>query len=200
MPDALQIVPPVVEEMADEDADRMEIDSSMNSTPGDTLAACVQCLVQCFNPTAASAEGKPSPRGTAPASRRLLSQTIVLGGYVDRMTSPLGQALTYGGRPVARALYEDLSGMLTRVDQASSSDALVGPLTMLASALLTRDPDESVEAIRQARAEASLAYLKLGARRTRVPDALMTELRKWRARERSALVQRILDQALELIP
>jgi proteasome component ECM29 len=59
MADALKIIPPVIEEMVDED--HMEIDSK-NGTQDDTLAACVQCLLQCFNPTAGSGQGQsPEP-------------------------------------------------------------------------------------------------------------------------------------------
>lgn len=60
MPDALKIIPGVVEEMEDQDPDQMEIDSrnGRGSTQDDTLAACVQCLLQCFNPTAGSGEGQ----------------------------------------------------------------------------------------------------------------------------------------------
>lgn len=54
MSDALKIIPAVVEETVDED--HMEIDSK-NGTRDDTLAACVQCLLQCFNPTAGSGQG-----------------------------------------------------------------------------------------------------------------------------------------------
>ena len=65
MSDALKIIPGVVEELEDQDQDQMEIDSrnGRGSTEDDTLAACVQCLLQCFNPTAGSGEGqfKPPP-------------------------------------------------------------------------------------------------------------------------------------------
>jgi proteasome component ECM29 len=61
MPDALKIIPDVVDEMVgDQDEDQMEIDSrnGRGSTQDDTLTACVQCLLQCFNPTANSGEGQ----------------------------------------------------------------------------------------------------------------------------------------------
>lgn len=48
MPDALNIIPPVVEEMCEEG--QMEVESKHGSAQDDTLAACVQCLLQCFNP------------------------------------------------------------------------------------------------------------------------------------------------------
>lgn len=67
MPDALKVIPDVVEEMVeDQDQDQMEIDArnGRGSTQDDTLTACVQCLLQCFNPTASSGAGqstKPPP-------------------------------------------------------------------------------------------------------------------------------------------
>lgn len=61
MPDALKVIPDVVTEMVDDqDQDLMEIDArnGRGSTQDDTLTACVQCLLQCFNPTASSGEGE----------------------------------------------------------------------------------------------------------------------------------------------
>lgn len=68
MPDALKIIPGVVEEMQEQDQDQMEIDSrnGRGSTQDDTLAACVQCLLQCFNPTAGSGEGRSPKAPKAP--------------------------------------------------------------------------------------------------------------------------------------
>jgi hypothetical protein len=48
MPDALNIIPSVVDEMCEED--QMEVESKHGSAQDNTLAACVQCLLQCFNP------------------------------------------------------------------------------------------------------------------------------------------------------
>lgn len=61
MPDALKIVPPLIEEICkeEEDGDSMEIDGW---NAGDTLAACAQCLLECLNPaTAESAHGEFDP-------------------------------------------------------------------------------------------------------------------------------------------
>lgn len=48
MPDVLDFIPSVVEEMCEED--QMEVESKHGSAQDDTLAACIQCLLQCFNP------------------------------------------------------------------------------------------------------------------------------------------------------
>jgi len=59
MSDAIKIIPPVVEEMCEED--QMEIDSkngSNGSTQDDTLAACIQCLLQCFNADSGKGQSK----------------------------------------------------------------------------------------------------------------------------------------------
>lgn len=55
MAEALKIVPPVVDEVCEEEADgdTMEVDAGNGRDAGDTLAACVQCLLQCLNPAAA---------------------------------------------------------------------------------------------------------------------------------------------------
>jgi hypothetical protein len=70
MSDAIKIIPSVVEEMCDEDS--MEIDSkngSNGSTQDDTLAACIQCLLQCFN--ADSGKGQSNEiRGKIPGEKK----------------------------------------------------------------------------------------------------------------------------------
>ncbi|KAJ5834299.1 Proteasome stabiliser ECM29 [Penicillium robsamsonii] len=182
MPDALKIIP-VIEEMKDQDQDQMEIDSrnGRGSTQDDTLAACVQCFLQCFNPTAS---------GEA------------LGKYVDQVTSPLAQALQLGGRLVVSTVYDELRAFFTRVDQwidSSSGEQIAAPLTVLADKLLTGEVEGSVEAIRKGRAETILAYLKLSPHaQAGVPDTLIMRVREWRASERSGSVQRLLDEALAL--
>ncbi|KAJ5774618.1 hypothetical protein N7457_009514 [Penicillium paradoxum] len=184
MPDALKVIPNVVEETVDQDPDQMEIDSrNGGSTQDDTLTACVQCLLQCFNPTASSGE--------------------VLGNYVEQMTDPLAQVLQHGGRQVVSTGYEELRAFFTRVDQwigspDGSGEQVRGPLTALANKILTGEVDGSVEAIRKGRAESILAYLKLCAQ-TGVPDGLIVSLRKWRASERSGPIQHLLDEALALL-
>ncbi|CAL5867715.1 uncharacterized protein PFLUO_LOCUS1934 [Penicillium psychrofluorescens] len=203
MPDALTIVPPVVEEVvADDDAnDKMEIDSGAGSGVDDTLAACAQCLLQCFSASPATQEGPSAPAAGGKSPSVLpapLSQTTVLGKNMERITGPLDQALAHGGRPVARAIYDHLPGAFTRVDQRARDDSsLAVALTALAEALLLRDLDGSVEALRKGRAEATLAYLKL--RPPGIPATLGETLRAWRNGERSASVQGILDQALGLV-
>lgn len=64
MPEALKIVSPIIEEVCEEeeDGDTMEVDSGNGRNGSDTLAACVQCLLQCLNPsTAESSEGQHLP-------------------------------------------------------------------------------------------------------------------------------------------
>lgn len=68
--DALKFVPGVIEEEIEEDkdnnADKMDIDNKGGKKRDavDTLAACVQCLLQCLNPeTAGSGQGESSPQG-----------------------------------------------------------------------------------------------------------------------------------------
>lgn len=61
MPDALRIVPPILVEVIEDEKEGngMEIDSGNGRDSSDTLAAGVQCLLQCLNPaTAESGDGK----------------------------------------------------------------------------------------------------------------------------------------------
>jgi proteasome component ECM29 len=61
MPDALNIVSRVLDEVTDADADSMDIDSgsgqNSKQTLEDTLAACVGCLFECLEPSATAARG-----------------------------------------------------------------------------------------------------------------------------------------------
>lgn len=59
MPDALSIIPSVVEEMCEED--QMEVESKHGSAQDDTLAACVQCLLQCFNVDSGTGQSNQNP-------------------------------------------------------------------------------------------------------------------------------------------
>lgn len=66
MPEALKIVPPVIEECVD-DSDPMEIDSGNGRDSADPLVASVQCLLQCLIPaTAGSSEGQCVPLYSPP--------------------------------------------------------------------------------------------------------------------------------------
>lgn len=59
MPNALAIIGPVIDEVVDEqdhDGDKMEIDGKGPDST-ETLAAAVQCLLQCLNPATAETEG-----------------------------------------------------------------------------------------------------------------------------------------------
>ncbi len=59
MPNALAIVGPVIEEVVeeqDEKEDKMDIDGKAAEST-ETLAAGVQCLLQCLNPATAEPEG-----------------------------------------------------------------------------------------------------------------------------------------------
>jgi proteasome component ECM29 len=59
MPNALAIIGPVIDEVVEEqdhDGDKMEIDGKEPDST-ETLAAGVQCLLQCLNPATADAEG-----------------------------------------------------------------------------------------------------------------------------------------------
>ncbi|KAJ5585308.1 uncharacterized protein N7459_005108 [Penicillium hispanicum] len=189
MPEALKIIPELVEEFTDTDGDKMDIEEN-GRDPADTLAASVQCLLQCLIPTT-------TPSGS------------VLGGYVTQTIGPLDLALTHGGRQVVSTAYQELQAFFARIDAwttpggpdeqegdrgVDDEHALAGPLSALAS-LLTRERD-AVESVRKGRAEAVLAYLRLRPVVRGEPEALGAALREWRQSERSEGVQRMLDEAL----
>ncbi|KAJ5083817.1 hypothetical protein N7456_013244 [Penicillium angulare] len=189
---ALEIVPGVIEEFQD----GMDIDSGNGpDSKDDTLAASVQCLLQCLNPaTAGSGEGQ-LPCGNPLASAQL-SLTTVLGGYIHQVIGPLDQALTHGGRQVVSTVYQELQAFFTRVDRwtATGEHVLAGPMSELASLLL--QDRNAVEMVRKGRAEAILGYLKLRPVVRGVPESLGEVVKGWRTNERSDSVQRILDEAL----
>jgi proteasome component ECM29 len=115
---------------------------------------------------------------------------------------PLDQALTHGGRQVVNTVYDELQAFIVRVDQwdqwsEPGEQVLAAPMADLAQ-LLTRERN-NVETVRKGRAEAILAFLKLRASVRTVPDNMGESVRVWRAGERSAVVQRILDEALGLV-
>lgn len=60
MPDALRIVPPVFDEVIEDDKEGngMQVDSGNGRDSTDTLAAGVQCLLQCLNPATADSDGE----------------------------------------------------------------------------------------------------------------------------------------------
>ena len=126
----------------------------------------------------------------------------MLGRYVRQVIDPLDQALTHGARQVVHTVYDELQAFIARVNQwdqwsEPGEHVLAAPLADLAQ-LLTRERN-NVETVRKGRAEAILAFLKLRASLRMVPDNMGESVRVWRAGERSLVVQRILDQALELV-
>ncbi|BCR84994.1 ECM29 family proteasome component [Aspergillus chevalieri] len=187
MPDALAIASKVLEDVLDDDEDRMDIDSGrgQKSSIENTLAACIKCVLRCVN-SAAYASG-------------------AIQTYLTDLIPVVDKALRNGGRTVQVPLYEELSQLLTRLEEWTSPTdgrgvdvhSIQGPLSMLAGELLTREIDVSVETIRTERAQAAIAYIVLSQQRGfEINEALCQSIQSWRARERSGPVQQILDQAL----
>ncbi|KAJ5477232.1 hypothetical protein N7539_007376 [Penicillium diatomitis] len=196
MPSALAIVIPVIDEIVeddDKDGDKMDIDGK-GSDSSETLAAGIECLLQCLNP--ATTESK------------------VLGEYMQEVIRPLEQAVTHGARQLVSTVYRELQALFTRLNEGSdglgttaprsasavapeSDAALAAPMRSMAAVLL-REGD-AVEMVRKARAEAILAYLKVRPEVRGLPEArLKQSLQGWRTNERSNAVQRLLDEALTL--
>lgn len=144
------------------------------------------------------------------------------------MTPLAEKTVNHGGRKVQAALFAELQGLFTRLQQwvmqrqgnnvSSDGDAATrdGGLVSLASELqgqfaarlLYREVDLSVEAIRMARAEATAAYVQLCVSLCQDPqasglfgfrDEQQQLMQAWWADERSGPVRQILGQALEKV-
>ncbi|KAF4163307.1 hypothetical protein CNMCM6936_000934 [Aspergillus lentulus] len=188
MPDALNIVSQVLDE-TDADADSMDIDSgsgrSSKQTLEDTLAACVRCLFECLEPSAAAAGAIKS--------------------YLEVMTPLIDKAVMHGTRKVQISLYEELGKLFERFGkwatagngQKPEAGELQGPFVALAQKMLCREIDMSIETIRKGRAQAAAAYVTVSQQMgLEVSQALQESVKTWRDGERSGPVQQILNQVL----
>ncbi|KAL4896414.1 proteasome component [Aspergillus ambiguus] len=188
MPDASGIVSRVLEDIGDDDLMDVDSGSGRNAKQNleDTLAACVECLLQCFNPS-------------------LDVSTQMVNAYLAEITPLLNQALSNGGRKVQVTLYEQLQRVFgaleTWAPQRGSEEPdlrdMQGSLSTLAGGMFAREVDVSAEAIRKGRAEAAASYLSLCQRNglevySEFPGLIQT----WREGERSGPVQNILDRTL----
>ncbi|KAH3247679.1 hypothetical protein KXW31_001125 [Aspergillus fumigatus] len=189
MPDALNIVSRVLDEVTEADADSMDIDSgsgqNSKQTLEDTLAACVRCLFECFEPSAAAAGAIKS--------------------YLEEMTPLIEKAVVHGTRKVQISLYEELGKLFERFrkwatagnGQKPEAGELQGPLVALAQKMLCREIDMSIENIRMGRAQAAAAYVALSQQmELDVTQALQDSVKTWKDSERSGLVQQVLNQIL----
>lgn len=191
MAEAPSIVSRVLDELADNDGDRMDIDSGSGrdakQQQEDTLAACVECLLQCLNPS-------------------LKIAAEVVNGYLAEITPLLQKALGNGGRKVQITLYEQLQstfrGLETWAPHRGREEPdlreMQGSLAALAGEMFSREIDASAEAIRQGRAQAAASYISLCQQTgLELSGGLQGMLRNWRGAERSGPLQNILDRALD---
>ncbi|KAK1143793.1 proteasome component M29 [Aspergillus melleus] len=189
MPEAISIVSQVVGELEDEE-DAMDIDSGngqkSKQTTDDTLAACVKCLLQCFNPASC---------GSTESTTGHLLQTKTL----------LHRVVRGGGRNVQVTLYEQLRLLFNRLEEWAPANAgeplhpreLQESLAVLAGEMLSCEIDVSAEAIRMGRAQAAASYVTFSQKTGQEVNTALPELLKsWRGAERSGPVQQILDQTL----
>ncbi|KAL2007106.1 hypothetical protein VTN00DRAFT_8544 [Thermoascus crustaceus] len=188
MPDALNIVLPVVRDVTEDQGDKMDIDSSnvKKASVDDTLAACVNCLLRCFNAA-------------------VLVPTRALKDYLSEMTPIIEDALRHGGKTVQATLYEGLKALFDKLDERLSRiddrdmdpSQLEASLVALADRLLFREVDLPLETIRTKRAQATAGYITVCQRvKFRVPETPRQRIVAWLGQERSGPVQRILSQAL----
>ncbi|RAH83393.1 proteasome component [Aspergillus japonicus CBS 114.51] len=188
MPETISIVTQVLDQI-EEDGDPMEVDAGSSRRPtqvlDDTLAACVECLLHCCQPVSHQ-----------PAS--------VVQEHMEGIVPNLRRALGRGGRNVQTTLYRELCAVLDQLGTWEASQSgevdLRGPqkaLAALASEMLSRDIDTSLEKVRLGRAQATASYVKLCTQmRCPIDETLWKTIRAWRDEERSGLVQQVLDRAL----
>lgn len=102
-------------------------------------------------------------------------------------------------------LYKGLQVFLSGLDEWASHESsnladLEASLRELVQELMLREIDASVEAIRQERAQAALAYVQFCEKAGfDVPEQLRLSIIGWREQERSESVKRVLRKAEELL-
>ena len=117
----------------------------------------------------------------------------------------MSKALADNGRDVQLALYKELQNLFVRLNAWSDDSQDTSNLTELETGLrqesvlelLLREVDTSVEAIRQERAQAILAYVQFCQKKTGglgVSERLRQSISHWREQERSESVRRVLEK------
>ncbi|KAK2806916.1 proteasome component M29 [Onygenales sp. PD_10] len=186
MPDAMKIVSQVVEDVIDDDKDKMDVDSGdklASKIESQTLAAGVECIFNCLN-------------ASVPVT--------VLAQHLTQITSVVDKAVTNGGKPIYSVMYVGSKLVFEKLGRAPKADELnpdfSAALHSLSDQLLFRDLDLSIETTRLQRAQAALAYITVCKGITmEVPNAQRQQVEQWLAAERSSQVQTILRQTLEKI-
>lgn len=183
--------------------DRTGTDEFLRQVLDDTLAACVECLLHCCQPVS-----HQSASGRFPCSRSVslsgANNDPVVQEHLEGIVPNLRRAMGRGGRNVQTTLYRELCAVLDQLGRWQASQGgevdLRGPqkaLAALASEMLSRDIDTSLEKVRLGRAQATASYVKLCAQmRCPVDETLWKTIQTWRDGERSGLVQQVLDRAL----
>ncbi|OAT05326.1 proteasome component [Blastomyces gilchristii SLH14081] len=196
MPDAMKIVSQVVEELVDDSKEKMEVDAAADvvkasKVEGQTLAASVECIFSCLNPS--------------------ISFLAALTGHISQIPLVVGKAVTYGGKAIYGIMYsglksafEKLGAEVSKPDSELSNGELNSDfrtaLLSLGDQLLFRDLELSVEKTRHSRAQAALAYTHLcNTTKIKMPDEHRQQVKEWLATERSGPVQAVLFQVLEEI-
>ncbi|OJD16071.1 hypothetical protein AJ78_03744 [Emergomyces pasteurianus Ep9510] len=193
MSDAIKIVSHVVEDLVDGDNDKMELDVAddrASKVEVQTLAASVECIFNCLNPS-------------IPLS--------VLTEHISQIPPVVIKAVTYGGKHIYSIKYTGLKSAFEKLDaeiskpdstltNGVSNDDFRDSLLCLAGKLLFRDLDLTVENTRHSRAQAALAYMHIcSGIKIKFPDEQRQQVEEWLATERSGQVQAVLRQILEKI-
>ncbi|OAX83467.1 hypothetical protein ACJ72_02169 [Emergomyces africanus] len=194
MPDAVKIVSQVVDDLVDDDKDKMEVDAVAHGRASkvevQTLEASVECIFNCLNPSITLS---------------------VLTEHISQIPPVVSKAVTYGGKAIysikytgLKSAFEKLQAETAKVDSkltnGESNNDFRAALLGLAGQLLFRDLDLTVEITRHRRAQAALAYIHIcRGIKIEVPDEQRRQVEEWLATERSGQVQAVLRQILEKI-
>ncbi|KKZ64834.1 hypothetical protein EMCG_09282 [[Emmonsia] crescens] len=212
MPDAMKIVFQVVEDLVDDTKDRMEVDAAdvrASKIEGQTLAAGVECIFNCLN-TSIPLSGTQNIRD-AKITSLIANSLAALTEHISQIPPVVSKAVTYGGKAIYSIKYAGLKSAFekfgvevsnpdSKLANGESNNDFRAALLSLASQLLFRDLDLSVENTRHTRAQAALAYMHIcNGVKIKVPDKQRQQVEEWLATERSGQVQAVLRQVLEKI-
>lgn len=176
---------------------------------GQTLAAGVECIFSCLN-ASIPLSGTQNIRDPKITSLVANSQAA-LNEHISQIPPVVSKAVTYGGKAIYSIKYAGLKSAFeklgvevsnphSKLANGESNNDFQAALLSLASQLLFRDLDLSVENTRHSRAQAALAYMHIcNGVKIKVPDEQRQQVEEWLATERSGQVQAVLRQVLEKI-
>ncbi|PGH14861.1 hypothetical protein AJ80_05787 [Polytolypa hystricis UAMH7299] len=189
MPDCLDIVTQIVDQIADESEDKMDIDSGNKSTfklGEQTLEAAIECIFGCLNP---------------------LVPATALVNYVTQLIPIVKKAVANGGKAIHGTAYDGIKLLFDRSNDKMSAiqekyegqnlKDFEAAISLVADGLLFTDIDLGIESSRSKRAQAALSLSAISEKSLGgLSVSHRGAIAGWLAAERSGQVQTILRQAL----